>query len=157
MESEEHKQMQMDRRIHSEARKFGTRSLARHMFTIVLTALGLLIVLVDPDVAEDYFRLFALAMYIYIVIFAIRIIQINRRIGKHTQGGMGLLPLHIQAIAISYLVWGFACHAWVVSRLGFSDFFWYGLPPIVIGDIIGIFALGVIWRFQELRRKVAGL
>lgn len=157
MDPEEFKQMEMDRRIHSEARKFGTRSLARHMFTIVLTVLGLLIVLVDPDVAEDYFRLFALAMFVYIVIFAIRIIQINRRIGQHTKGGMGLLPLHIQAIVVSYLLWGFACHAWVASRLSVGEFFWYGLPPIVIGDIIGIFALGVIWRFQEVRRKVAGL
>lgn len=149
--------LEMDRRIHEEARKYGMRGLAKHMFAIILTLLGLLIVVVSPDVAEDYFRVFTLAMGTYIILFAVRIIQINRRIIKHTQGAMKALPLHIQAIAVSYIIYCISLHAWVISRFGNSEFFWYGLPFIVVGDVIGIFALGVIWRFQEVRRKAEGL
>lgn len=146
----------MDRRIHHEARKYGVRPLAQHMFAIILTAIGVLIVVVSPSVAEDYFRIFCLAMGIYIVIFTVRIVQINFRIAKHTEGAMALMPLHIRAIGISYIIYCISLHAWTLSRIGTSSVFWYGTPFIVVGDIIGIFALGVIWRFQEVKRKAAG-
>ena len=149
--------IEMERRIHHEVRKFGTRGLARHMFAIILTLVGLLIVVVEPDVAEDYFRVFTIAMGAYIIIFTGRIVQINFRIAKHTEGALAPMPLHIRAIGTSYIIQTFSLHAWVVSRFGEGDFFWFGLPLIVVSDIVGIFALGVVWRFQEVKRKAAGL
>lgn len=154
---DEIKRIEMSRRIHWEARKFGVRGLAQHMFLIIMTLVGLLIVFVDPKIAQDYFRIFCLAMGSYIIIFSLRIIQINRRIIRNTEGAMRHLPLHIQAIATSYIFYCISLHVWVISRIGTSSVFWYGIPLIIVGDLIGIFALGVIWRFQEVRRKAAGL
>lgn len=154
---DEIKRIEMSRRIHEEARKFGLRGLAQNMFLIIMTVIGLLIVFIDPKIAQDYFRIFCLSMGSYIIIFSLRIIQINRRIIKYTEGAMRGLPLHIQAIATSYIIYCVSLHSWVISRIGTPDVFWYGVPLIIMGDLIGIFALGVIWRFQEVRRKAAGL
>jgi hypothetical protein len=156
-QQEELRKIERERRIHWEARKFGVRGLAQRMFSIIMTLIGLMIVLIKPAYAEDYFRIFTLAMGTYIVVFSARIVQINFRIARFTQGEMGLLPLHIRAIAISYIMYCISLHIWILSRFGTPSVFWYGIPFIVIGDLIGIFALGVIWRFQEVRRKAARL
>lgn len=151
------RRIERERRIHHEARKFGVRNLARRMFSIIMALIGVMIVIIKPAVAEDYFRVFTLAMGIYIIAFSALIVRINFRIAKHTEGEMALMPLHIRAVATSYIIYCASLHAWVVSRFGTPSVFWYGIPFIVIGDLIGIFALGVIWRFQEVRRKAAGL
>jgi len=149
--------IKMEQRIHHEARKFGVRGLARHMFAIIFTLVGLMIALASPDIAEDYFRIFTLSMGAYIMVFTARIVQVNFRIARHTEGLLAPMPLHIRAIGTSYIIQTFSLHAWVVSRFGVDNFFWYGLPMIIISDIVGIFALGVVWRFQEVKRKAAGL
>jgi Na+-driven multidrug efflux pump len=96
-----------------------------------------------------------LAMGLYIMVASVLIVRINFRISKRITGtATALLPLHIMAIAISYIFLVVSTHLWVLYRFGNEGVYWYGLPLIVIADVIGIFALGVIWRFQHEKRKV---
>ena len=43
-------------------------------------------------------------------------------------------------------------HARLAYNVG-NKIVWYGLPMTLVADVIGIFALGVIWRFQVEKRK----
>ena len=130
--------------------------LARHAFAVMGVVLGGLVLIVDPKVATDYFRIFAVAMGTYIVLFAIRIVAFNYKVSKRVVGSpAALLPIHIMTIALSYLLFVVSEHVWVWERFGRDDFFWYGLPLIVAGDVIGIFGLGVMWRFQNEKRRAA--
>jgi len=109
---------------------------------------------VDPKVAADYFRYLALAMGAYIVIFAAWIVVFNFEQSRQQNGTVrdALLPLHIMAIAVSYIIFVIGAHARLAYNVG-NKIVWYGLPMTLVADVIGIFALGVIWRFQVEKRK----
>ena len=104
--------------------------------------------------AADYFRYLALAMGAYIVIFAAWIVVFNFEQSRQQHGTVrdALLPLHIMAIAVSYIIFVIGAHARLVYNVG-NKIVWYGLPMTLVADVIGIFALGVIWRFQVEKRK----
>ena len=108
----------------------------------------------DPKVAADYFRYLALAMGIYIVIFSAWIVIFNFEQSRQQHGTVrdALLPLHIMGIAVSYIIFVIGAHARLVYNVG-NKVVWYGLPMTLVADVIGIFALGVIWRFQVEKRK----
>ena len=135
------------------ARHFKYRNVARHSFAFMGILLGLLVLLVDADVAADYFRYLAIAMGGYIILFSLRIVQVNYQISKKVKGSgaAALLPIHIQAIALSYIVFVIGAHARVLYNFG-EPAPWYGVPTTLVADAIGIFALGVIWRFQVEKR-----
>ena len=138
------------------ARAFYHRRIAKHAFALMGVVLGGLIAIADPSASEDYFRFFALAMGAYISLFAIRIVYFNYMVSKKVVGSAAaLLPIHIMSIATSYLIFVVSEHIWVWERLGTEAVFWYGLPLIIAGDVIGIFGLGVMWRFQNEKRRAA--
>lgn len=87
-------------------------------------------------------------MAVYIILFSARIVAMNYRMTKKFHGRGVFLPIHIMSIATSYMILIISTHAWVIDRIGEGSFFWFGLPLIVAADVIGVFALGVIWRFQ---------
>lgn len=149
--------IERERRIHQTARRYGLRPLARRMFVIVLTLFGISLIIIHPsDEIADYIRAFTLALGGYLILFALRIVQINWRIVRKTEGEMRMMPLHIQMIAISYCMFVIGAHGLVIELIG-SPFEWYATPLVLPADVIGVFALGVMWRFQEVRRKAAGL
>jgi len=139
--------------IQRVARRFKYRNVAKHSFALMGIVLGLLVLLVDESVAADYFRYLALAMGAYILVFSARIVQVNYQISKKVKGSgaAALLPIHIQAIALSYMVFVVGAHARVVYNFG-EPAPWYGVPTTLVADAIGVFALGVIWRFQTEKR-----
>jgi hypothetical protein len=126
---------------------------ARYTFTLVFALIGSFLWLFNENVADDYFRIFALAMGSVIVIFATRIIFVNYRMAKGS-GPTSLLPNHIFTIAASYIVFVLSGHIRLVYGFG-ESFSWNGLPFVLVGDILGIAALGVIWRFQEVKLQKA--
>lgn len=114
--------------------------------------LGLIVLFVDTEVAADYFRYLALAMCAWIFVVTVRIIYLYWEISGDFTGRRSLLPIHVMAIAISYLVLIVGAHARLVYNVG-NKVVWYGLPVTLTADVIGIFALGVIWRYQVEKRK----
>jgi len=128
--------------------------LMRHGFMLVGVIVGAVWLLLDPKAGADYFRLLAIGMGAYIVMLAARIVVVNFKIARKVTGNpTALLPLHIMAIATSYILLIVSTHTWVIARWGREEFFWYGLPLIVVADVIGVFALGVMWRFQIEKRE----
>ena len=131
------------------------RTILKYNFTAVFVVAGLLLLAVDQKLAEDYFRTFALAMGLFIVIFSLLIIDRHLRLAATRANGARLMPAHITGIAASYLCFIVSTHVWMIDRWGLPHL-WYGLPLILVGDLLGITALGIIWRFQDARKAAAG-
>jgi len=113
-----------------------------------------IVLVVDANVAADYFRYLCLVMGAWIIVFATWIVVLNFHFAKQATGSVrdALLPVHIMGIATSYIIFVLSAHIRILYNVG-KTAVWYGVPMTLVADVIGIFALGVIWRFQVEKRK----
>lgn len=152
----------------------------RWQFTIVLLITSVVMMVVDVSVIWDYFRIVAIAMGIWILLFSVKVIRVytalqialKKRESNHhltrtekivnlvasprNLSTKALLPAHIRWVVVSYSLLIVASCSWMIERLGHGPHPW-GLPFIVVAHATGLYALGFLWRFELRTAAEAGV
>lgn len=140
----------------------GRQEVVRHSSTLMrwpVTAIFIIIgmtYLIAPKslFPWDYARVLHIGSTLYILCFTSMIIvayyKVSRKMAKYDANR--LLPWHIVAISISYLMFVFSSTIRATQNWGQNPD-WWGLPIALPASLLGAFALGIMWKYQLMKQE----
>lgn len=141
----------MDHRVANTAVRYvterGTRLYWRWPCALIGLAIATACIALPDATVWDHVRAVQVGLAAYLVGFSFKIIRVHGRLVKRMPGPAKSLPLHIQWIAVSYVIFVIGLTTQVVKLIGEPPE-WNVLPFALVGSIVGVLALGFIWRFQ---------